>query len=177
MREKEEAKQKYVKEGVDMEIKLIRKFIENEIGIFGYSRMVPKRIIERFAYKIKVHGLEYDIKEKEKWEEEASPTIDTDERVLDAVMNKFATEFNKKYEFDKDENKVYEIKFNEHDFDERNERSKEKEMKKAEEAKMNRITEIARMTIKKFEDKDDMEQENPSEMEIRNKRKSLHMDY
>ena len=144
---------------------------------FGYTSMVPKRIKDDVARYIKGYGVEYDMKEKEKGEEEASPTIDTDERVLEAVMKKFATEFNKKYEFDKDENKVYEIKFNEHDFDERNERSKEKEMKKAEEAKMNRITEIARMTIKKFEDKDDMEQENPSEMEIRNKRKSLHMDY
>ena len=46
-----------------------------------------------------------------------------------------------------------------------------------EEAKMIRIPEMARMPIKEFADKDDMEQENPSEMEIRNKRKSLHMDY
>ena len=66
MREKEGARRQYVTERVDMEIKQIRKFIGNEIGIFGYSCTVPKRIIERLEMKIKWTMKEWDMKEKEK---------------------------------------------------------------------------------------------------------------
>ena len=112
------------------------------------------------------------MKEKEKGEEEASPTIDTDERILNAALQKFETEFNKKYVFDIEKNEAYKIN------DEKNVWSKKKEMEKwKEETKMFRITEMARMNIKKFADKDDIEQENPSEMEIRKIRERWYMDY
>ena len=93
MRDKEEAKQTYVHERIEKQVKHIMKMSIIEIDIFGKTMRDMKWIKDDVERYIKQYRSEW---EKEKGEE-ASATSNTDD--TDTIMNSVETEFNKHFEF------------------------------------------------------------------------------